>query len=239
MTSVAVIGAGMAGQAHAYAYRNATMDPALAGSEIELRTIADFSPELARSVASRFGFARAESDVAAVIADDAIDAVSVALPNFAYATVIPQLLAAGKHVLAEKPLGRTAAEAHAFATAADEAQLVHGVGFSWQRLAAVEAIAELIANGAIGDVWHVSAWYLTDYASTPDTPLSWRYDQERSGGGAILDVGAHVIAVLEHVAGPVRRVVAADARTLIPERPIPAGAAVGHAKAELRARPAR
>ena len=231
--SVAVIGAGMAGQAHAYAYRNATMDPALAGTEIELSTIADFDPALARSVARRFGFARAAGDVEAVLEDPAIDAVSVALPNFAYADVIPALLAAGKHVLAEKPLGRTAEEAHGFASAADAAGLVHAVGFSWRRLAAVEAIAQLIADGGIGDVWHASAWYLTDYASTPGTPLSWRYDQERAGGGAILDVGAHVIAVLEHVAGPIRRVVAADARTLIPERPIPAGAVVGHGQVEL------
>jgi predicted dehydrogenase len=231
--SVAVIGAGMAGQAHAYAYRNATMHPALAETNIELNAIVDFDPALARSVGARFGFAHAERDLEAVLGDPAVDAVSVALPNFAYADVIPRLLAAGKHVLAEKPLGRTAAEARGFALAADEAGLVHAVGFSWRRLAAVEAVAELIANGAIGRVWHASAWYLTDYASTPSTPLSWRYDRERAGGGAILDVGAHVIAVLEHVAGPVTRVVAADARTLVPERPIPAGAAVGHGAAEL------
>lgn len=231
--TVGVIGAGMAGQAHAYAYRNATMHPGLAGLEVELSTIADFDPELAGSVAARFGFAHAVSDVDAVLADDAIDAVSVALPNFAYATVIPQLIAAGKHVLAEKPLGRTAAEARAFATAADAAGLVHGVGFSWRRLAAVEAIAQLIADGSIGDIWHASAWYLTDYASTPATPLSWRYDRERAGGGAILDVGAHIIAVLEHIAGPVRRVIAADARTLITERPVPASAVVGHGPVEL------
>lgn len=230
---VAVIGAGMAGQAHAYAYRNATMHPALAGRRIELAAIVDADPALARSVEERFGFARAETDIEAVLEDDRIDAVSVALPNFAYADVIPRLLAAGKHVLAEKPLGRTAAEARAFATAADDAGLIHAVGFSWRRLAAVEATAELIAAGGIGRVWHASAWYLTDYASTPSTPLSWRYDRERAGGGAILDVGAHVIAVLEHVAGPIARVVAADARTLVPERPIPAAGAVGHGAAEL------
>ena len=147
--------------------------------------------------------------------------------------MIPQLLAAGKHVLAEKPLGRSAAEAHAFATAADAAERVHGVGFSWRRLAAVEAVARLIATGAIGEVWHASAWYLADYASTAATPLSWRYDREQAGGGAIVDVGAHVLSVLEHITGPIRRVVAADARTLIPERPIPAGAVVGHGQVEL------
>ena len=226
--TVAVVGAGMAGQAHAFGYRNATMHPDLAGVDVRLSTVVDFSPDLARSVADRFGFTTATTDLDAVLNDDAIDGVSLALPNFAYADVIPKLLAAGKHVLAEKPLGRSAAEAHGFATAADAAGRVHRVGFSFRRLAAVEAIAQIVESGGIGDVWHATAWYLTDYASTPTTPLSWRYDRGQAGGGAIVDVGAHVLAVLEHVTGPIRRVLAADARVLIPQRPVPAGAVVGH-----------
>ena len=230
--TVAVVGAGMAGQAHAFGYRNATMHPDLAGVDVRLSAIVDFNSELARSVADRYGFATATTDTDAVLGDDAIDAVSLALPNFAYAEVIPALIAAGKHVLAEKPLGRSAAEAYRFATAADAAGLVHGVGFSWRRLAAVEAIAQVVGSGGIGEVWHATAWYLTDYASTPATPLSWRYDTEQAGGGAIVDIGAHVLAVLEHVTGPVRRVLAADARILIPERPVPSGPVVGHGTVE-------
>jgi len=230
--TVAVVGAGMAGQAHAFGYRNAAMHPGLAGLDVRLSAIVDFNPELARSVADRYGFAAAATDLDAVLGDDAIDAVSLALPNFAYAEAIPALIAAGKHVLAEKPLGRSAAEAHRFATAADAAGVVHSVGFSWRRLAAVEAIAQVVGGGGIGEVWHATAWYLTDYASTPATPLSWRYDAEQAGGGAIVDVGAHVLAVLEHVTGPVRRVLAADARILIPERPVPSGPVVGHGPVE-------
>lgn len=172
--TVAVVGAGMAGQAHAFGYRNATMHPDLAGADIRLSTIVDFSQALAQSAADRYGFAKASTSLDAVLDDDAIDGVSLALPNFAYAEVIPQLIAAGKHVLAEKPLGRSAAEAHQFATAADAAGRIHSVGFSWRRLAAVEAIAQIVESGGIGDVWHASAWYLTDYASTPATPLSAR-----------------------------------------------------------------
>ena len=226
--TVAVVGAGMAGQAHAFGYRNATMHPDLAGTDVRLAAIVDLNEDLARSAAARYGFATATTDLDVILSDDAIDAVSLALPNFAYADVIPRLIAAGKHVLAEKPLGRSAAEAYRFATAADAAGLVHGVGFSFRRLPAVEAIAQIVGSGRIGDIWHATAWYLTDYASTPDTPLSWRYDQQQAGGGASVDVGAHVLAVLEHVTGPVRRVIAADSRIVIPERPVPSGAVVGH-----------
>jgi predicted dehydrogenase len=226
--TVAVVGAGMAGQAHAFGYRNATMHPDLAGVDVGLSTIVDFNQDLAQSVADRYGFATATTDLDAVLDDDAIDAVSLALPNFAYAEVIPRLIAAGKHVLAEKPLGRSAAEAYAFATAASAAGLVHSVGFSWRRLAAVEAIAELVERGGIGEVWHATAWYLADYASTPATPLSWRYDRDQAGGGAIVDLGAHVLAVLERVTGPIPRVLASDARILVPKRPVPSGAVIGH-----------
>ena len=226
--TVAVVGAGMAGQAHMFGYRNATMHPDLAGVDVRLAAVVDFNEDLARSAASRYGFAAATTDLDAVLGDDAIDAVSLALPNFAYADVIPRLITAGKHVLAEKPLGRSAAEAHRFATAADAAGLVGGVGFSFRRLPAVEAIAQAVGSGGIGDLWHATAWYLTDYAATPATPLSWRYDQEQAGGGAIVDVGAHILSVLQHVTGPIRRVIAADSRILISERPVPSGAVVGH-----------
>ena len=226
--TVAVVGAGMAGQAHAFGYRNATMHPDLAGTDVRLAAVVDYNEDLAASAAARYGFATAATDLDAVLRDDAVDAVSLALPNFAYADVIPRLIAAGKHVLAEKPLGRSAAEAHRFATAADAAGLVHGVGLSFRRLPAIEAIAQIVGSGGIGDLWHATAWYLTDYAATSDTPLSWRYDKKQAGGGAIVDVGAHVLSVLEHVSGPIRRVIAADSKILIPERPVPSGAVVGH-----------
>ena len=230
---VAVAGAGMAGQAHAFGFRNATMHPGLTGVRVELAAVVDPNLALAESVAARYGFARAVADLDDVLGDPAIDAVSLALPNFAYADVIPRTLDAGKHVLAEKPLGRSAAEAHRFATAADAAGVVHAVDHSWLRAPAVEAIARIVEEGRIGRIRHASGWYLSDYAATVDAPLSWRYDVERAGGGAITDLGAHVIAMMERVAGPFRRVLAADARTLIAERPVPAGPSVGHVRGEV------
>ena len=76
--TVAVVGAGLAGQAHAYGYRNATMHPDLAGVDVRLAAIVDFDADLARSAAARYGFAAATTDLDAVLGDDAIDAVSLA-----------------------------------------------------------------------------------------------------------------------------------------------------------------
>jgi predicted dehydrogenase len=230
---VAVVGAGMAGQAHAYGYRNAPMHADVAGIDVDRVAIVDPNEPLARSVAARFGFARTHAGIDELLDDGTVDAVSLALPNDRYVEAVPRLLAAGKHVLAEKPLGRTAAEAYGFATAAQAANRIGAVGFSWQRLPAVEGIARLVRAGAIGPVWYASAWFVSDYAATPETPLSWRYDRAAAGGGAILDLGAHLVSILQHVLGPVTRVLAAESRTVIPTRPVPAAPVVGHGRVAL------
>src|SRR5262249_4576614 len=121
----------MAGQAHAYGFRNATMLPALSDVRLELAAIVDPNEELARSVAARYGFQAHHAALAAVLDDPAIAAVSLALPNNLHAQAIPPTVAAGKHLLAEKPLGRSAAEALSFARGADAAGLVHAISFSW------------------------------------------------------------------------------------------------------------
>jgi predicted dehydrogenase len=221
---VAVVGAGMAGQGHAHGYRNARLHPALADVHVDLVAVVDPRLDRARHLASRFGFGQALTDIGELAG---VDAVSVAVPNDRYAELVPRLLAAGCHVLAEKPLGRTAAEAWSFVTAAERAARVGGVGLTWRRLPAVEAVARLVRDGTVGDVRHVAGWYHSSYASSPLTPLTWRYDDERAGGGALLDVGAHLLGVLDHVAGPVTRVAAAQARTVVPKRPLPDGAGEG------------
>jgi len=224
---VAVVGAGMAGQGHAHGYRSAGIHPQLAGVDVDLVAVVDPDAGRARDVAARYGYRHALADVGELLSGGEVQAVSVALPNDRYADVLPPLLEAGVHVLAEKPLGRDAGEAWSFVTAADAAGVVGGVGLTWRHLPAIEAAARLVREGTIGDVRHVVGWYHSSYASSPMTPLTWRYDRERAGGGAILDVGAHLVGVLDHVAGPVRRVAAAQARTVVRSRPLPVDATSG------------
>ena len=112
---IAVVGAGQAGQAHAFGFRNATMTDRLAGVKVELAALVDPNTELAEKIARRYGFEKVASDVQEVIDDPTIDVVSVALPSFLSLPVVGSLLKAGKHVLAEKPLGRNGAEAEELA----------------------------------------------------------------------------------------------------------------------------
>ncbi|MEY4424284.1 MAG: hypothetical protein RLZZ258_1387 [Actinomycetota bacterium] len=223
---VAIIGAGMAGQAHAFGYRNASMS----GSgelEVELWAIADPNVELANTVAKRYGFAEAIGNIDDVINSDC-DIISVALPNFLHAEVLPKVLASGKHVFAEKPIGRTLAEATDLRSQAEANPGVTGVGFSFRRLPGLAALAQAVANGMVGDVHTVRAWYNADYASNPKGALSWRYSQEQAGAGALLDIGAHAIDAMHFVAGDSKKVLNATLRTVIAQRPVASAGAIGH-----------
>lgn len=223
---VGVLGAGMAGQAHAFGYRNAQM--AVSSTiNVELVAIADPNLPLAESVARRYGFASATADVDAFIASD-LDVISVALPNFLHAEVLPKVLASGKHVFAEKPIGRTPEESRQLQKLAEATTSVTGVGFSFRRLPALAALAGAVHAGLIGNVHTIRAWYHADYAADPAGALSWRFSQEQSGGGALLDIGAHAIDAAQFVAGPIVEVSAATLRTVIAERPLPVQGAIGH-----------
>lgn len=224
----AVVGAGMAGQAHAFGYRNATMAADLADVRVELATIVDPNLELAQTVKNRYGFEKAVADIDEMLADPSIDVVNVALPNNLHAQVLPKVIASGKHLFAEKPIGRTPAEAAELARLAAGSDAVTGVGFSFRRLPGLAAIAQAVAEGQIGEVYSVRAWYYADYAADPQGALSWRYDQELSGGGAVLDIGAHAIDAAQFVAGPIETVLDAQLRTVIAQRPKPAAGGIGH-----------
>ncbi|WP_347354126.1 Gfo/Idh/MocA family oxidoreductase [Intrasporangium sp.] len=228
---VAVVGAGMAGQAHAFGYRNASMAHGLGPVRVELACVVDPNLPLARSVAERYGFASAQAELDAVLADPSIDVVSVALPNLVHAEVLPKVLAAGKHLFTEKPLGRRVEEARALADLARSSGVRTGVGFSFRRLPGLAALADAVHAGAIGDVYSARAWYQADYAADPEGPFSWRYSLAESGGGAILDIGSHAIDALQFVAGPVSAVRGACLSTVIPKRPVPSRAVVGHGDA--------
>src|SRR6185312_8427320 len=105
-------------------------------------------------------------------------------------------LAAGKHVLCEKPLANTLAEAERM-TAAAESAAQHGiqsmVGFNYRRTPALSLARDMVAEGRLGEIRHVRALYLQDWINDPDFPLVWRLRKEEAGSGALGDLGAHLI----------------------------------------------
>ncbi|MGW5147294.1 Gfo/Idh/MocA family protein [Rhodococcus koreensis] len=218
---VALVGAGAAGQAHAFGFRNVTMASGLDTVQIDLAVVVDPNVELARRTAARYGYADATANLQSVLDDPSIDAISVALPNSVHADVLPAILRSGKHVLTEKPIGRSSAEAVELVALAEASPAVTGVGFSFRRLPGLAAVHDLVGDGAIGTVHNFTAWYNADYGSSPQTPFSWRYAKDTAGAGALIDIGTHAIDTVQYVVGPIRRVLSATLRTAIDRRPVP------------------
>ena len=229
---VAVIGAGMAGRAHAAGYRSATTVYDQGLPEVRLAAIADINPDFATDTARRFGFERAETSWEAVAAADDVDVVSVVVANPLHRPIVEGLLAAGKHVLCEKPMAPTLEDAQAMVAAADASDRQTGIGFVFRRSPAVNAVRDQIASGAIGRPLHFNGHYWCDYGVDPNGPMSWRY-KGGLGSGALADIGSHLIDLAEFVCGPIASVGGAVLPTVIGERALPLGAAVGHAAAEL------
>jgi predicted dehydrogenase len=224
---VAVIGAGMAGKAHAAAYRTAPTLYASSLPPLRYVSIADVNAEFGSLAARRFGYERTDSSWQAIAEADDIDVVSVVIANSLHREVVEGLLAAGKHVLCEKPLSDSLEDARAMAAAADRAASLARVGFTFRRTPGIAYIRDLIRNGTLGPVLHFSGHYWTDYGSSPTAPMSWRY-QGGPGSGALADVGSHLSYVAEFLAGDIASVSGGQLSTVIDKRPKPLGAVMGH-----------
>jgi len=225
---VAVIGAGMAGRAHANGYRNAStvFDPDVPPPR--LVAIADVHEPFAVDTAKRYGFERAVTGWEAVVDAPDVDAVSVVVANHLHREVVEALLAAGKHVLCEKPLAPSVKDAEAMVDAAAATDRVAAVGFTFRRSPAIGAIRQQVREGGLGPVRHINAHYWCDYGFDPQAPMSWRY-RGGPGSGVLADIGSHLVDLGEYFCGETRSVRGAQLRTVVPDRPRPLGVAVGHA----------
>jgi len=229
---VAVIGAGMAGRAHAAGYRVA---PTLFGGglpDVRLVAIADVNAEFAADAARRYGYERAESDWKAIATAPDIQVVSVVVANPLHREIVEGLLDAGKHVLCEKPMAPSIADAEAMVAAVQASGRQAAVGFTFRRSPAISAIREQVRAGAIGSPIAFAARYWCDYGVDPGRPMSWRY-RGGPGSGALSDVGSHTLDVAEFLCGPIVAVRGALLSTVVTERPVPLGTARGHAAAAV------
>lgn len=229
---VAVIGAGMAGRAHAAAYRlaPALYDPVL--PPVRLVSIGDVNPEFGEAAARRFGYQRSDTSWQAIAEADDIDVVSVVIANSLHREVVQGLLDAGKHVLCEKPMSDTLEDARAMAAHAAEATPLARIGFTFRRTPGIAYIRELVRSGVLGRVLHFSGRYWTDYGCSPTAPMSWRY-KGAPGSGALADVGSHLSYVAEFLCGDIQEVSGGRLHTVIGARPLPLGAVMGHDHVEV------
>lgn len=171
------------------------------------------------------------------LADPEVDVVSICAPNFLHRDLALAAARAGKPFWIEKPMGTSAAQSReirdAAARANDGTGMATAVGFNYRHAPAIAHLRALVAGGRLGRITNVRCWLYADYASSPDGPLTWRYDRERAGSGVIGDLLSHGADLVRHVTGQSITEVCADSAVFIPERPLPLGTAVGHGAVEL------
>jgi predicted dehydrogenase len=177
-----------------------------------------------RAAAAQLGWERTYTDWRELVAADDIDVVDICTPGDSHCEIAVAALAAGKHVLCEKPLANTVEEARAMVAAAETARAA-GIrsmaGFNYRRVPAVAFLRQLIAGGRLGTVRHVRAVYLQDWITDPQFPLVWRLQKEKSGSGALGDIGSHIVDLTQFVTGQSVTGVSAITETFIKERPLP------------------
>jgi predicted dehydrogenase len=222
---VGMIGYAFMGAAHSQAWRSA---PRFFDLPVRLRmaVLAGRNEARAKGAADKYGWDDVETDWTRLVDRDDVDIVDICTPGDTHAEMAIAALEAGKHVLCEKPLANSAAEAEAMAAAARRAAS-RGVramcGFTYRRVPAVRLMADLVAGGAIGTLRHVRATYLQDWLIDPAAPMSWRLERHRAGSGALGDIGAHAIDLAQYVTRDPITGVAALSSTFVSRRPIPAG----------------
>ena len=229
---IAVVGAGMAGKAHAAAYRVAPTLYASTLPDLRYVSIGDVNAEVGRAAARRYGYERSDTDWRAIADDPDIQVVSVVIANSLHLEVVRGLIEAGKHVLCEKPLSDTLASARKMVDLAREASSVVRIGLTYRRQPGVAAIRDWIRDGTLGRVLHFSGRYWCDYGCNPMAPMSWRY-KGPMGSGALADLGSHLTYLSEFLCGEITTVSGGAFATAIKERPVPLGAVVGHGLAAV------
>ncbi|MFS8096906.1 Gfo/Idh/MocA family oxidoreductase [Lentzea alba] len=179
--------------------------------------------ERTAAAAERLGWAESTSDWKSVLERDDVHVVDICTPGDTHAEIAIAALEAGKHVLCEKPMANSVAEAVAMAEAAARAAergVRAMVGFSYRRVPALSLARDLVAQGRLGRIHHVRAQYLQDWIVDPAAPLSWRLDKEKAGSGALGDIGAHIVDATQFILGDTIREVTGTLQTFVSERPL-------------------
>jgi predicted dehydrogenase len=217
---VAVIGYAFMGKAHSHAWRNvAALRPGAPG--VRRQVLVGRDADAVAAAAGQYGWAESATDWREVLDRDDIDVVDVCVPGHLHAEVAIAALEAGKHVIAEKPLANTMAEAEkmvATARAARERGVHSMVGFNYRRVPALALAHRLVADGRIGDVRQVRVSYLQDWLADDAAPMTWRLRRELAGSGALGDLASHAVDQVRFLLGQEVTAVNATTHTFVPQR---------------------
>ncbi len=183
------------------------------------KVIAEVTDDLAKTAAARFGYESWTSDWRQLIADPDIDIIDISSPNNTHCEIAIAAAEAGKHIICEKPLARTAEEAGEMAKAVARAGVVNMVAFNYRRVPAIALAKQYIDEGAIGRILSCRATYFQDWSADPQSPFTWRFKKAIAGSGALGDIAAHSLDLARYLVGEISSVTG-TLQTHVKERPL-------------------
>jgi len=214
---IGMLGYAFMGKAHTNAYKKIPYmlypPPAIP----RLVAIVGRNEEAVKEAANRYGYETYYTDWRRILDNDQIQLFDNGGPNDAHAEPCIAAAKAGKHILCEKPLARSAKEAAVMLEAVTKAGVKHMTAFNYRFIPAVRQVKYLIEKGLLGDIYHFRAVYLQEWIADPDFPMVWRLDKKSAGSGALGDLGSHIIDLARFLIGEPRRV-SAFTKTFIKNR---------------------
>ncbi len=219
---VGMLGYAFMGKAHSNAFKTIPYmiypPPAIP----KLIAIAGRNQEAVAEAARRYGYEGYYTDWRAMLDDPRIQLFDNGGPNNIHLEPVVYAAQKGKHILCEKPLGRTAEEAKVMLDAVNKAGVKAMVAHNYRFVPALRLMYDLISSGKLGRIYHFRAVYLQEWIMDPNFEQVWRLDKSVAGSGALGDLGSHIIDLARWLVGEPATVMAST-KTFVKQRPKPGG----------------
>jgi predicted dehydrogenase len=205
---IGMIGFGMMGRTHTFAYRNLPLFYQNLPFHVRLAGICSGHLDHSLQACQDFGYGFAAADYRELLARKDVDVVDICTPNGCHAEMILAAIQAGKHIYCEKPLTANAAESEKVAAALAGYVKTHQIVFHLRFYPATLRARQIIEEGRLGRIICFRASFLHSGAVDPGKPAGWRQDMELGGGGVLLDLGSHVLDMMYWLVGRYQKIIA-------------------------------
>ncbi len=210
-----LIGTGFMGKTHVFGISAANRVFDLP-YKLKLKKLADISEDLASKAAFELGVDEYSGNWQELIQDESIDVINITSPNSFHKEMALAAIRAGKHVYCEKPLSISVQDAKEMSDASKSSRVMTQVGFNYICNPLLLKARQIIRNGDLGEIRGFRGIHAEDYMASADSPFTWRHDPV--GGGALADLGSHIIATAEFLIGPISEVLG-NCVTSVHQRP--------------------
>ena len=206
-----------------------------ASKDLKLAAICDILPEMMEEKGNMYGVSRENwfEKYTDMMDSGLVDAITVATPNDVHYEVAMAAIERGIPFAVEKPVCNSSEEVKEIMDAARKKNIPHMVNFSYRFKGAARYAREIVQSGQLGTIYHVNGEYLQSWGlpeaskDGEQTPLVWRFMKERTGSGALGDLGCHLIDLVRFITGREFIYINADTDTFIKQRPMPDGSGMG------------